>query len=300
MPKMITPRLNIIGCGQLGKTLAYLWAEAGLLAVSQVLNSSLQSSQLAVEFIGQGQPLASINAMQPAELHLLGCPDKALEACAAELAQAGVLRAGDIVFHCSGAIASEILQPLAEQGALIASVHPIKSFADPRQAIYSFQPTYCGVEGDTAALAILQPLFEKIGGIAFTIDAKQKTLYHAASVLACNYLVALQSLSLRAFAQAGVEESLALKVLQPIVQDTVANVFKLGPAAALTGPIARGDAAVVAKQLAALQLSLPLEAEVYRLLGLEALSLAYQRQKTPVKDLTEVAQVLALNSGSTD
>lgn len=292
--------LNIIGCGHLGQTLAYLWAGTDLVSIAQVLNSSLQSSQAAVDFIGQGQALSSIAEMQPAELYLLGCPDKALETCCNALAEAHVLTAGDIVFHCSGAISSKIVQPLKEQGALIASVHPIKSFAEPKQAILSFQPTYCGVEGDEAALAALQPLFAQIGGISFKINAEQKTLYHAASVFACNYLVALQHISLRAFAQAGVEEALALKILQPIVQETVANVFKLGPAAALTGPIARGDAAVVAKQLAALQISQPADAELYRLLGLEVLGLAYQRQKTPVEYLQQVATVLEPHSTSID
>lgn len=299
MPKLMTkPRLNIMGGGHLGKTLAYLWGKADVLAISQVLNQSLESSQVAVQFIGQGQALSSIKAMQVAELYLLACPDKVLEACCLELAESGLLREGDIVFHCSGAISSEILKPLAEQGAWIASVHPIKSFAEPKQAILSFQPTYCGVEGNPAALARLQPLFEAIGGIVFNINPEQKTLYHAASVFACNYLVALQSISLRAFAQVGVDESLALKILQPIVQETVTNIFQLGPAAALTGPIARGDAKVVTKQLTALQTKLPLEGEIYRLLGLVALELAYQRKKTPTEYLQAVADVLAADSTS--
>ncbi|WP_298607150.1 Rossmann-like and DUF2520 domain-containing protein [uncultured Thiothrix sp.] len=294
-----TTRLNIIGCGHLGQTLAYLWAQVGL-NIGQVLNTSLLSSQAAVRFIGQGQAIETISELKPADLYLLGCPDKALETCCAELAQTQVLREGTIVFHCSGAIASDILQPLKEQGAYIASVHPIKSFAQPKQAVLSFQPTYCGVEGDAEALAVLEPWFQQIGGISFKIDARQKTLYHAASVFACNYLVALQSISLRAFALAGVEQELALKILQPIVQDTVANLFKLGSVDALTGPIARGDAGVVAKQLAALKASLPLEAEVYRLLGLEALQLAREKQTTPEAYLQEVAKVLAVPSARVD
>lgn len=290
---IIKPQLNIIGCGHVGQTLAYLWVQAGLLTISQVLNSSVQTGQAAVEFIGQGQAISSIQDLKPANLYLLGCPDKALVACCTQLALAKVLRTGDIVFHCSGAISSEVLRPLAKQGAWVASVHPIKSFAQPQQAVLSFRPTYCGVEGDLIALEVLNPLFESIGGLSFKLVAEHKTLYHAASVFASNYLVALQSISLQALAQAGVEETLALKILQPIVQETVANVFNLGPVAALTGPIARGDAAVVAKQLAALQASQPLEAELYRLLGLEALALAYKKHKTPIEDLQQVHTVLS-------
>ncbi|WP_020395007.1 Rossmann-like and DUF2520 domain-containing protein [Thiolinea disciformis] len=286
-------RLNIIGCGHVGQTLTYLWAKQGSVEVAQVLNTSLASGQTAVEFIGAGQAISSINDMQVADIYLLACPDKALEVCSAALASANLLRENDIVFHCSGAISSEILKSLKVQGALIASVHPVKSFADPMRAIHSFQPTYCGVEGDPVALELLKLLFEGIGGICFALDAKQKTLYHAASVIACNYVVALQSISLRAFNEAGVGQDLALKIIQPMVQETLANLFTLGPAKALTGPIARGDAAVVAKQLAALQAKNGVDAELYRLLGLEALSLAYQRGKTPESYLQQVQQILA-------
>ena len=286
-------RLNIFGCGHVGQTLTYLWAKQGSVEVAQVLNTSLASGQTAVEFIGAGQAIISINDMQVADIYLLACPDKALEVCSAALASANLLRENDIVFHCSGAISSEILKPLKVQGALIASVHPVKSFADPARAIQSFQPTYCGVEGDELALIKLETLFEPIGGIFFNIDSAQKTIYHAASVIACNYLVALQSISLRAFNEAGVGQDLALKIIQPMVQETLANLFTLGPAKALTGPIARGDAAVVAKQLAALQAKNGVDAELYRLLGLEALSLAYQRGKTPESYLQQVQQILA-------
>jgi predicted short-subunit dehydrogenase-like oxidoreductase (DUF2520 family) len=292
LKNLAKPTLNIIGCGHVGQTLAYLWVQAGLLKLSQVLNSSLASSQAALEFIHEGQALNSMNELQAADFYLLGTPDKALASTAEALAQCYILKAGDVVFHCSGALGSDLLQPLAEQGALIASVHPIKSFAQPDQAILSFAPTYCGVEGDEAALQRLKPLFEQIGGVTFKIDTKHKTLYHAASVFACNYLVALQSISLRTFAQAGVEENLALKILQPIVQDTVANIFRLSPSAALTGPIARGDAAVVAKQLAALEATNDLDAECYRVLGLEALSLATAQGKTAIEHLQAVASVL--------
>ncbi|MEZ5448455.1 MAG: DUF2520 domain-containing protein [Thiolinea sp.] len=135
------------------------------------------------------------------------------------------------------------------------------------------------MEGDTAALNVLKPLIQAIGGQPFAIRSEQKTLYHAASVMACNYLVALQEMSLQTFAQAGVERELALQILQPIVQDTVQNLFALGPTQALTGPIARGDSQVVARQLQALQDWRPEMALAYQLLGRQTLVLARQKGK---------------------
>lgn len=286
-------RLNIIGCGHVGQTLARLWFLHDCVQIGDILNTSLASSQAATGFIGAGRAVAELEAMQPAEIHLLGCPDKELERCGAALAGSGLLRPGDVVFHCSGALSSRLLQPAHLYGAWVASVHPVKSFAEVDRAVASFSPTFCGVEGDPLAEVVLSPLFAAIGGIPFAIDPSKKTLYHAASVLACNYLVALQELSIQTFTEAGVGRELAMQILQPIVQETVSNVFALGTAQALTGPIARGDYPVVGRQLAALQAWQPAAGELYRLLGQQALALAGQRGKANPADLMQVSALLA-------
>jgi hypothetical protein len=64
---------------------------------------------------------------------------------------------GAVVFHCSGAKASTELDALRRAGALVASVHPVRSFADPAAVAADFDGTFCGVEGDAAALALLLP-----------------------------------------------------------------------------------------------------------------------------------------------
>ena len=84
------------------------------------------------------------------------------------------------------------------------------------------------------------------------MDPEFKTVYHAATVFVCNYLVALMEVGLRCFERADLPRETALKVIEPIVRGTVDNVFSLGPVQALTGPIARGEASVVGKQCEAL------------------------------------------------
>lgn len=289
---MIPARLNIIGCGKVGKTLGYLWQQNGIFQIGGVVNRSLASSQAAVDFIQAGQAITQIQDLPPADVFLLGCSDHHLAACCAALAQSGVLRAGNCVLHCSGAVSSSILQPAKDQDALIASIHPIKSFADPAQAVHQFAGTFCGMEGDAEALHRLGPCFSALGATTFEIDAANKTLYHAASVIACNYLVALQEISLQTFAQAGVERELARQILEPIVHGTVNNLFRLGTANALTGPIARGDSAVVERQLSALQTWQPDFAEVYRLLGKTAVALSVQQGNATAADLTTLREVL--------
>lgn len=269
--------LNIIGAGKVGQTLAALWHAQSVFSIGAVCNRGFESAQAAVEFMGAGMPLTATDdgALPPADVWLLACGDDDLQTCCQQLAARGLLQKDNIVFHCSGALtADEALQSAKHHGAHIASIHPIKSFVSPALAVRDFAGTFCGAEGDANALDVLVPAFEAIGAQPFTIKPEAKTLYHAASVIACNYLVALQELSLQTFEQAGIERAQAMAILQPMVESTASNVFNVGTAAALTGPIARGDAAVVTKQLDALRDWNLDYAVIYQQLGRIALQLA--------------------------
>jgi predicted short-subunit dehydrogenase-like oxidoreductase (DUF2520 family) len=127
----------------------------------------------------------------------------------------------------------------------------VRSFADPGAVAMAFAGTFCGIEGDPAALAVLGPAFEAIGARLVPIDAAAKTVYHAASVFASNYLVTVLDAALRAYQAAGIPEAVARELARPLASETLANVFRLGPEAALSGPIARGDHATVERQQAA-------------------------------------------------
>jgi len=267
-------RLNFIGCGQLGKALGSLWHNNSAVIIGDVLTRSMSSAKIAVATIGAGKPVDSITTMQRADIYLVACADDDIEPCSQQLADSGLLLKNDVVFHCSGSQSSALLQACQDSGAFIASIHPIKSFANPVLAIQSFAGTYCGVEGDESALTILSPIFTAIGANLVAINAKHKTLYHAASVIASNYLVTLQEISLQTFEKAGVSRQEAMAILQPIVNGTVDNVFRLGTTAALTGPIARGDAKVVGAQLSAMEAWDEELAALYRQLGLLSLPLA--------------------------
>lgn len=285
-------RLNIIGPGRVGRTLGALFARSGSCAVQDVLSAELATAEQAIAFIGAGCAVRTMHEMRSSELWLLTPPDAAIAPVAAALAAAGGVRAGDIVFHCSGALPSAVLAPLSAIGAHVASVHPLKSFADPAIAVNSFAGTYCTAEGDAAALAVLRPLFETIGAQVSVIDAAGKTLYHAASVLVCNDLTALMEAGLRTYEQAGLDRATAQRMMEPLVRETVDNVFALGTVRALTGPVARGDAAVVARQLAALEALDPRIAQAYRALNALAVDLARQQNAAPAAALEAVAQAL--------
>jgi predicted short-subunit dehydrogenase-like oxidoreductase (DUF2520 family) len=280
--------LNVIGAGRVGQTLARLFARTETFIVQDLLSGSRTSAQRAAAFIGAGRAVAGPADLRAANVWMLTPPDDRIAACA--LAVTPLIRNGDVAFHASGAQASEVLAPLRARGAVIASIHPLKTFADPARAVDTFTGTPCAAEGDAAALAVLQPAFGRIGATVFPFDAARKTEYHAAGVLASNDLVALLEAALRCYARAGFSRDDALRLMEPLVRETVDNVFRLGPAAALTGPVARGDAAVVARQRAALAAD-PALAAVYRDLGRIALELAREQGRAPAEALAAIARV---------
>jgi len=248
----MAPSLNIVGAGHVGRVLGRLFHQHGVFTLQDVLTRSFTSAQDAVAFIGAGRALAQAADLRPAQVWMLAVGDDQIAPVCAALAASGLLK-GAIVFHCSGAKASSELQAARDAGARVASVHPVRSFADPAAVAAAFDGTWCGVEGDAEALALLSPACEAIGARQVSIDAAAKTVYHAASVFASNYLVTVLDAALRAYVAAGVPPEVARELARPLASETLTNVFKLGAPGALSGPIARGDFATVARQHAALQ-----------------------------------------------
>lgn len=291
-------KLNIIGAGKVGRTLARLWTQKGVFAVQDLSTAHATSAEAAVKFIGAGRAAKSPAAMHPAGVWLLTLPASSLAECCEGLAASKLLRTGDIVFHCSGSQSASELSAASRAGAFVASVHPLKSFTDAAQAVPTFAGTWCGAEGDTAALAVLKPAFEAIGARMFDIGPGSKMIYHAASVLVCNYLAALIETGARCYEKAGLKRDTALQVMEPLVRETMDNIFRLGTTGALTGPIARGDHAVVKRQLEALGVWDPRIAAIYQQLGAVTIELARGLGKADADALDEIERVLSAKNGN--
>jgi predicted short-subunit dehydrogenase-like oxidoreductase (DUF2520 family) len=266
--------LNIIGSGRVGRACGRLWSQARVLAIQDVLTRSRDSAAAGAAFIGAGRPVASLREMRPADVWMIATRDDAIVPSVRALAASGKLVPDDIVFHVSGATPSSDLAPAKGCGALIASVHPIKTFSDAELAVQTFAGTFCSAEGDPDALRVLRPAFEKIGAKVFDIPTGLKSIYHTGGVFACNYLVALVEAAARAHEKAGIPRAASLEALEPMVRETVDAVFSRGTAAALTGPIARGDVETVKRQLAAVDAWDAGAGAVYRSLGVVAVDVA--------------------------
>jgi predicted short-subunit dehydrogenase-like oxidoreductase (DUF2520 family) len=261
-----------------------------------VLNRSLASAARAVQFVGGGQAVDRFDQLGRADLFMISANDDAIGACCRQLGQTGVLGKGVVVFHCSGALTSTVLEPAQACGAQGASVHPIKSFADPAMAVQTFVGTYAAIEGDPDACQLLGDALARCGAVPIDVDPQQKATYHAATVFASNYLVAVIEVALRCLQRAGIPRETGLKVLEPMVSGAVGECFRLGPVRALTGPIARGEVMVVAKHCEALAPGEETIHRLYRDLGRIASDLSAAQGSASSQALTAIRELITSGS----
>jgi predicted short-subunit dehydrogenase-like oxidoreductase (DUF2520 family) len=271
--------LNIIGGGRVGSTLAHLWHQRGTFTVQDVLCTSQASAEKAIAFIGAGCAQAQTQAMAAADVWMLSVPDAHIGTVAHNLAAHAATwqvtsQRQPIAFHCSGALGSELLAPLQALGWHVASAHCILSFASASIALAHFPSTPCALEGDAPALALLEAAFIDIEARCFMIQAQDKLLYHAAAVFATNFLPVLQSVAEDLWRTTGVPDDVALKLRTSLLRNAVHNIIERGPQAALTGPAARGDLALIARQAQAVRTWSPDAAAAYDALSALALTLA--------------------------
>ncbi|EEG07649.1 Rossmann-like and DUF2520 domain-containing protein [Pseudogulbenkiania ferrooxidans] len=267
-------RLSIIGAGRLGRTLGRLAHDAGYTVVDVLCRDTVHAAE-ALAFIGAGRAVTELARLAPAELYLLAVPDAAIATTAQDLADAGVVPPGALVFHASGAGETSLLDPLTARGVRLGSLHPAFSFAEPARAVRGFGGTLCALEGEESACTELERLAEALGGRPFRLAPGGKAAYHAALSMASNYLVTLNALALQVAAGAGIEPLVASQLVGGLMRQTLDNTLALGPAAALTGPILRGDAGTVARHLAVIDDELC--ADAYRAMGRATLRLAGER-----------------------
>jgi predicted short-subunit dehydrogenase-like oxidoreductase (DUF2520 family) len=214
-------------------------------------------------------------------LILIATPDDAIAQVAGRLAMTfksiGVRKGGGrrIAIHTSGALSAEALRPLHDAGLATGSFHPLVSISDPESGAKSFAGAFFSVEGDAAAVRLAKSIVRDFGGQAFTIKARDKSLYHAAAVMASPHLVALFDIALEMLGRCGLSSRRARQVLLPLMQSTIANLETQNPATALTGTFKRGDVATVRRHLAAMESAGLRDAlAAYQLLGRRSIGLA--------------------------
>ena len=253
----------LVGPGRAGTTVAAALLARGWTAVAVAGRTvDAPSTQEAARRLDA--PAVEVPAAgRGAALVIVATPDAAIADTAAALAPG--LEAGALVVHLSGACPLEELDKLrgARPDVVIGSLHPLQTLPSVELGLARLPGSWCAVDGpdDVERLAL------SLGMRPFRVAPGDRVRYHAAATIAANHVAAVLGQATRVAHDAGVPP----EALWPLVRATLDNVEVVGASAALTGPVARGDADTVARHLDALPID---ERATYQALAREALRLS--------------------------
>ena len=270
--------IAIVGAGNLGSSLAHAW----------------QAKGFGVTLVGRDHAKQR-DAISKADCIFLTVQDSNIESVCQSVSP--WLKASAIVAHCSGALGNDALASAQEVGCAVASAHPLNTFPsiDAGKALLANQnhASYCFISGSENATNTLEHLFSSIGFNTAKISSDAKVAYHAASVFACNYLTSLAEASLITAESAGLDRALYWQAVQPLMLATLHNISAQGTAAALSGPIARGDIDTINHHLSVLSDSPEYVQQAYRALGRQAVALAAQQNGLDKDHLSKLNETLS-------
>ncbi|HZX11610.1 MAG TPA: Rossmann-like and DUF2520 domain-containing protein [Acidobacteriota bacterium] len=282
-------RVAVIGAGRLGTTLGHALLKKGY-TITALSCRSLSSAEKSTQIIGKGIPVTdNKEATIKADIVAITVPDDRIKYVVNELRPIDLNQ--KFIFHCSGILSSEILKPLKKSGAVTACIHPIQSFSVKSRNPMLFKDIYFSVEGDKKAQQLANKIIKKLGGTGFSIDPKDKPLYHTACTMASNYLVVLLELAENLLGKAGVKKEIQNRMLLPLVKGTLNNISKNGIPGSLTGPISRGDIKTLKSHLNCLK-NHPSFLRIYQDLAQQALEIAKKENRLPQKKITEIKALL--------
>ncbi len=246
----------IVGAGRVGRMMGLLGRKLG----ADVLASWNRDEQGAEEtaemldvthaYSGGLDALGELLVNTPDLVVWLTVVDDVLPRIATTLAP--WLREDAVVVHTAGSLSSMVLADAGIQ-AHVASLHPLQAVADPVSGLEMMHQCVWTLEGDAAARSVLAALMGEVEIAPMHIEPEAKVFYHAAAVTSANLLVALVDAAYDMARAAGLSTEQARQMLLPLAHSSLENLWHKTPAEALTGPVARGDAATIAMHEQALE-----------------------------------------------
>ncbi|MGE9781821.1 Rossmann-like and DUF2520 domain-containing protein [Janibacter sp. G368] len=243
-PARPTLRVGVVGAGRVGAVIGAALRAAGhdVVAVSAVSEDSRERA----EALLPGVPVLPVpEVVAAAQLVLLAVPDDALTDLVAGLHATGAWRPGQLVVHTSGRHGLAPFAPVADEVVPMA-IHPAMTFTGTSLDLARLAECCFGITTPEALRPVAEALVVEMGGEPVWVPEEARGRYHAALAHGSNHLVTLVAQAMEILRSAGIDP--ADRVLRPLLQASLDNALSSGDAA-LTGPVARGDAGTVAAHL---------------------------------------------------
>jgi predicted short-subunit dehydrogenase-like oxidoreductase (DUF2520 family) len=269
------PRIVMVGSGRLAQSILRTMHDRVVAIIARKPNEYRH-----LRAIAPGIPImGELSEIDPATFDILWIltADDAIASVAARIADTRATWRSVTAIHSSGATSPDALEPLAIRGARTIALHPNGSFTGeeplPPRLLWSISAS------DADSLAIARDLLAPVVPRLVVIDDAMRPLYHAAASVASNYSVTLFAMALDLYMRAGLQESDARDVVASFIAGSAGRAASVGPIDALTGPIARGDADVLARQTAAVARHAPDYLDAFNAMARATAMLALERRK---------------------
>jgi len=174
----------------------------------------------------------------------------------------------------------------------VGAFHPLQTFASVKQAIDNIAGSTFAVEAEEPLLSTLKEMATALDGHWIELKSSDKVIYHAAAVVACNYLVTLVKLATDLWGTFDVPQDEATRALLPLLRGTINNIENVGIPKCLTGPIARGDTGTIKKHIDALERAAPSVLTTYCELGRQAIPIALAKGRINEQRAEEMQAIL--------
>lgn len=237
--------VGVVGAGRVGAVLAAALVRAGhrVVAASAVSDAS----RARVDALLPGTPVIPPDeVLALADLVLLTVPDDVLPGLVEGLVSAGAVRPGQLIVHTSGRYGVAVLDEATRRGGLPLALHPVMTFTGRTEDLTRLAGACFGVTAPEPLRPIADALVLEMGGDPQEVDEDKRVLYHAALAGGANHLSTLVNQSVDLLRRCGVAEP--ERMLAPLLGAALDNALRSGDAA-LTGPVARGDAGTIAAHL---------------------------------------------------
>lgn len=249
----------VIGPGRVGTAVAMGLAQAGY-EIAAVAGRGGASLRAFTERLPGAAILPAAEAARAGQLVVVSVPDDQLTDVVRALARDDAVTASSRWVHVSGAAGLEPLRPVELAGAAVAACHPAQTFPDPETGLANLPGTTWAITAAEDALSWARVLVTDLRGVPVTVPADMRGLYHTGLSLGANGTSTVVSLARDLLLGAGVD--MPEQFLDPLVRAAASGATREG-AAALTGPVRRGDAHTVAAHLTELRTAMPEAVEVY-------------------------------------
>lgn len=286
-------KLGFIGAGTVGTSLSVKLSDKGY-KISAVSSRSQKSAENLARAIKGCHVVSSSQAVaDSADLVFITTPDGAIPQVVSEVKW----HPGQSVVHCSGADSTDIIKPARKLGACVGTFHPLQTFASVKQATENIPGSTFAIEAEEPLLSTLKEMASALGCQWIELKASDKVLYHAAAVIACNYMVTLVKLATDLWQNFNIPMQQATKALIPLLRGTLNNIENTGIPDCLTGPISRGDIVTVKKHFNALHKNAPSLLSTYKELGIQTIPIALAKGRINAQQAKEIKDLLQLSGG---